>query len=181
VRPSNTTIKTLFGLSGNLCAYPECTEEMTNPAWRTVCGEIAHIRGEKPGSARYDPSMTDEERCDYWNLILLCPLHHKLIDGLDPDGHSVERLQDMKAHHEERMGERTNWADEDDLTKFAVLVVEDQFLREPAPAQTLHDSAGATDSIATPRLRTMTDSASATDSLARPVARTLTDTAGAEA
>jgi predicted restriction endonuclease len=85
-RPRITTIKTLFALSCNVCAYPGCDQRMTDPSWNEVRADMAHIRGEKPGAARYDASMTDDERHDYANLLLLCPNHHRLIDRLDPSG-----------------------------------------------------------------------------------------------
>jgi hypothetical protein len=34
--------------------------------------------------------MTDEQRYDFDNLILLCPNHHARIDDLEPDRFTVE-------------------------------------------------------------------------------------------
>lgn len=48
-----------------MCAFPECGKHLTYDAKvgdDTYVGEAAHIRGEKPTAARYDASMTDEER-----------------------------------------------------------------------------------------------------------------------
>jgi len=67
--------------SGDRCAFPDCGIALTieggqgNPS---VIGEAAHIAGEREGSARYDPSMTDEQRNHYNNLIYLCPTHHRV-------------------------------------------------------------------------------------------------------
>jgi hypothetical protein len=61
--------------------------------------EIAHIKGEKPSSARYDANMTDDERNAYHNLILLCPTCHKLIDD-QPNTYTVEGLHRIKEEHE---------------------------------------------------------------------------------
>jgi len=49
-------------------------------------GEMAHIRGENPGSNRHDENQTAEQRNDYENLILLCPNHHTLIDKRENEG-----------------------------------------------------------------------------------------------
>jgi hypothetical protein len=90
--PREPVVKTLFAYSNNVCSFadaergsPACEEQLTNPGWKRVKGRICHIRGESPGSARYEESMTDEARRAYDNLILLCPNHHTLIDDLEPD------------------------------------------------------------------------------------------------
>lgn len=67
-------------------------------------GQAAHIRGENPGAARYDASMTDEERDSYRNLIYLCSDHHAQIDKQKAD-FSVDCLLAMKARHEAKVRE----------------------------------------------------------------------------
>src|SRR4051812_16433756 len=71
-RPGLSTIKTLFAHSCNRCAFPGCDQRLTDPTWNGVRADIAHIRGEKPGAARYAPDMTDDERNPIDNLMLLC-------------------------------------------------------------------------------------------------------------
>ncbi|OPZ98848.1 MAG: hypothetical protein BWY71_01144 [Planctomycetes bacterium ADurb.Bin412] len=65
-----------------------------------ILGVMAHIRGGKPGSARYDDSMTDAQRNHFDNLIFLCPNHHAEIDKLRPELYPPARLLEMKAAHE---------------------------------------------------------------------------------
>ena len=65
-------------------------------------GEVAHIAGLRPGSPRYDPNMTDDQRNHYDNLIYLCPTHHTLIDK-QAQNYSVEKLREMKRIHEEKV------------------------------------------------------------------------------
>lgn len=120
---SITVIKTLFGASPNVCSYRGCDEKLTDPGWKEVNAEIAHICGERPGAARYDPLMSDVERNGYDNLLLLCPKHHKLIDRLDPDGHPVELLREMKARSAEHGAQARPWATADVLTRYAVLLI----------------------------------------------------------
>jgi hypothetical protein len=119
---SVTTIKTLFALSCNRCAYPGCEEALTDPSWGQVKADIAHIRGEPDGSARYDPSMTDDERNSYANLLLLCPNHHRLVDRLDPAGHPVARMHEIKQRAEAACTHH-DWAPEVALERFAMLAV----------------------------------------------------------
>ena len=72
----------LAHLSGGLCYWPGCPE----PVLREVDGkirpivEIAHIRAAFPGGPRYDTTMTDDERRDFRNLLLLCNPHHDEVD-----------------------------------------------------------------------------------------------------
>jgi len=96
--PSRPTVKRLFAVSGNKCAFPECDRPLVDPSTGSIIGEICHIRGEKPGAKRYDPSQTNKERHGFDNLILLCALHHKIIDD-DEQAYTVERLREMKASH----------------------------------------------------------------------------------
>lgn len=93
-------VKQLFALSGNLCAFPDCTERIVDSS-DTIIGEICHIKGHKPNSARYDPKQTDAERRSFDNLILMCGKHNKIVD--DNNNHhkyTVEWLRRVKAQHE---------------------------------------------------------------------------------
>lgn len=95
--PRTPTVKRLFTLSGNQCAFPKCKEPMV--VGETVIGKICHIKGNKDGSARYDKTQPDEERQSFENLILMCGKHHDVIDD-DEEAYTVERLVRMKADHE---------------------------------------------------------------------------------
>jgi hypothetical protein len=72
----------LFSLSGNTCALPGCEEQLFKRGWEGIKAEVCHIAGEKEGAARWDPNMTDSERRDFTNLIVLCPTSHTVIDQL---------------------------------------------------------------------------------------------------
>lgn len=95
--PGITDIKLLFARSGNRCAFPKCRAPMALDG--TLTGEICHIKGARPGSARFDPGQTDVERHAYSNLVLMCPTHHTVIDD-DEDAYTVERLYKIKTEHE---------------------------------------------------------------------------------
>lgn len=95
--PGITDIKMLFARSGNRCAFPKCRAPMAVNG--TLTGEVCHIKGVRPGSARYDPGQTDVERHAYANLVLMCPTHHTVVDD-DEEAYTVERLCKIKAAHE---------------------------------------------------------------------------------
>lgn len=96
-RPGDGAIKQLFARSGNRCAYPRCPVEIVQGD--TVVGEVCHIRAAWPDGRRHDPRQSPRERHAYGNLILLCRIHHTVIDD-DPEAYTVERLLKMKADHE---------------------------------------------------------------------------------
>ena len=77
--PSLPTIKKLFALSGNICAFPSCQTPLVEDSG-TVTGKICHIKAKNKNGPRYDKKQTDEERNSYENLILLCGRHHDIID-----------------------------------------------------------------------------------------------------
>lgn len=120
---SITIVKALFAASPNVCAYTGCDEKLTAPAWKEANAEIAHICGERPGAPRFDPAMSVDERNSYDNLMLLCPKHHKLIDRLDPDCHTVAVLREMKAKSELHGSTSRAWATDVELVRFALLLM----------------------------------------------------------
>jgi hypothetical protein len=96
--PSVSSVKRLFALSGNRCAFPKCGCPIVEPSG-TVTGIICHIKARSKGGPRYDARQTQEERHGFPNLVLMCSRHSKLIDS-EPRTYSVELLGEMKAIHE---------------------------------------------------------------------------------
>ena len=97
------TRKMLWGRAANRCALPSCHLELVIDATETddetLVGEECHIVAKSPDGPRGDSSLTPEQRDKYGNLILLCAVHHKLVDD-QPGEYTVERLQQMKQEHE---------------------------------------------------------------------------------
>lgn len=60
-----------------------------------IIGEHAHIRGENPGSARYDSNYSEDKVTTEENLILLCANCHSMIDK-DENNWTVEKLLETK-------------------------------------------------------------------------------------
>jgi hypothetical protein len=89
-------------LSGNVCAFDGCAEQLAIVAADgevVVLGEIAHIVGESPDGPRGVSPLSKTDRGRVENLMLLCNRHHQLIDD-KPDLFTVEKLLQMKADHE---------------------------------------------------------------------------------
>lgn len=99
--PSRPTVKRLFAVSGNHCAFPKCPTPLVDPKSGSIVGEICHIKGEKMDAPRHDKHQSDKERHGFDNLLLLCNVHHKIVDD-DDKAYTVERLIQMKKDHEAR-------------------------------------------------------------------------------
>jgi hypothetical protein len=87
--------------SGGVCAYPKCGKHLTYESKAgadTYVAEAAHIRGEKPSAARYDASMTEDERDSVHNLIFMCTDHHTIIDKVEADWPTATLLAIKTAH-----------------------------------------------------------------------------------
>ena len=98
-QPSQPTVKRLFAVSGNCCAFPNCSTSLIDPESGSVVGEICHISGQNPGAPRYDAGQSAKERHGFDNLILMCNVHHKVVDD-NPVAYPVERLVQLKKDHE---------------------------------------------------------------------------------
>lgn len=100
--PNLSTIKRLFAMSGNMCAFPGCQVPIVEESG-TVTGEICHIKAQSPMGPRYDPDQKDEQRHSYENLILFCRRHHKVVDS-QASLYDVDALKEIKAIHEGLVG-----------------------------------------------------------------------------
>jgi hypothetical protein len=94
---SDLTIKRLYALSDNRCAFPDCPIVFTSPTNTTNYSNICHIEDAEEG-VRFNPNMTDKQRSSFENLILLCPNHH--VETNDTEKFTVDSLREMKQRHE---------------------------------------------------------------------------------
>lgn len=96
------THKMLWGRSGNRCAFSECrkilVEDETETDDESIVGDEAHIVAKEENGPRGDSTLTQEQRDKYGNLMLLCKIHHKIVDD-QPLTYSVEVLSQMKNAH----------------------------------------------------------------------------------
>jgi hypothetical protein len=103
--PKPEVLRSLYLLSGNLCAMPDCDHVLINNAG-TMIGKICHIEAAEKGGARFNERMSNEDRRAAANLILLCSPHHDVIDDKKNERTwPVSRLQTLKREHEDRFRE----------------------------------------------------------------------------
>ena len=96
----------LIAVARGLCQFPDCgtqcyvrTESKDND-FLTI-GHVAHIVSQSDDGPRADPLLPTKEKDAYSNLLLMCPSHHRIIDG-DIVQYTVGILHGWKGRHEER-------------------------------------------------------------------------------
>jgi tetratricopeptide (TPR) repeat protein len=97
--PKSNVIRALFALSGNQCAFPDCSHALISEKG-TFISQICHIEAANKGGERYNPAQTDEERSSIQNLVLFCYAHHRETD--DVNEFTVQRLKQIKKDHEDK-------------------------------------------------------------------------------
>jgi hypothetical protein len=93
--------KLLWGLAHNRCAIcrTPLVLEATSSDPKSIVGDEAHIVAQSPTGPRAG-SLSSADLDRYENLILLCKVHHKLVDD-QPIAYTVDRLREIKAEHED--------------------------------------------------------------------------------
>lgn len=101
---SAKTRKMLWGRGASRCSFSDCRRELVMDIAEaddpTVVGEEAHIVAREPDGPRGSSSLTTEQRDFYGNLVLLCSIHHKIIDDNEAV-YPVSRLHEIKKAHED--------------------------------------------------------------------------------
>jgi len=109
---SDKTRKVLWGRSGSLCAF--CKTHLVIDASKfdpeAVVGDECHIVSSASNGPRHDPSVDQGLIDGMDNLILLCRVHHKLVDD-QPETFSADTLKQLKANHEKWVKERLSEPD----------------------------------------------------------------------
>jgi hypothetical protein len=108
------THKRLWAHAGEECAFPGCSQTLFVPVEsgegeETIVGKECHIVARADDGPRGPSSLSSKEserwryliddRDGYANLILLCGVHHDVIDA-DVAEYTIERLLGMKRDHE---------------------------------------------------------------------------------
>ncbi|WP_052350640.1 HNH endonuclease [Paenibacillus gorillae] len=98
---SDKTRKTLWGRSGNRCSI--CKLELiideTEKDDSSIIGEECHIISGQMNGPRHDQNRPKDKIDRYDNLILLCRIHHKMIDD-QPETFTKEIIKQIKVKHE---------------------------------------------------------------------------------
>ena len=98
---TDKTRKLLWGRSGSRCAI--CKQELiisaTSEDNESIVGDECHIISGEINGPRYNPSYPEEKIDSYENLMILCRVHHKMVDD-QPSTFTSEILLQIKNNHE---------------------------------------------------------------------------------
>ncbi|WCF08320.1 HNH endonuclease [Paenibacillus thiaminolyticus] len=113
---SDKTRKILWGRSGSRCSI--CKLELiideTEKDDSSIVGEECHIISGQRNGPRHDPNRPKDEIDTYENLILLCRIHHKMIDD-QPETFTENIIKQIKVNHELWVSARLNQQDSKQL------------------------------------------------------------------
>lgn len=94
----------VWARSGNRCAFPDCNHELvvgdTKSDDESVIGDEAHIVAREPNGPRGDDPLPEDARDKFDNLILLCRIHHKIVDD-HPEKYTKAVLVEFKRQHQD--------------------------------------------------------------------------------
>jgi hypothetical protein len=97
----------LWALAAGRCQYRGCNKNLVGDLISgnedALFGFIAHIVADSASGPRGDPVRSPQLAKSLENLMLLCAVHHKLVDVDDEAGHPEAVLLTMKADHEARV------------------------------------------------------------------------------
>ncbi len=98
---SDKTRKILWGRSGNRCAIcrTPLVAERTDFDLEAVVGDECHIHSRSSEGPRHLPSLAATECDSLDNLVLLCRVHHKMLDD-QVETYSADVIRSIKINHE---------------------------------------------------------------------------------
>ncbi len=99
--------KILWARSGNRCAICQhaLVVDETDADSASVVGDECHIVSGAKGGPRHDPAYPDCDIDTLPNLILLCRVHHKMVDD-QAETYTADVLRTIKASHEKWVEEK---------------------------------------------------------------------------
>jgi len=106
---SDKNRKILWGRSGNRCAI--CKIELIfdddSSNNKSIVGDECHIISGQANGPRYNPEFPVDNINSYNNLMLLCKVHHKMIDDLF-ETYTDDILRNIKETHEKWVTKKLN-------------------------------------------------------------------------
>lgn len=106
---TDRTRKILWGNSGNRCSICKCQLiiDATDKDDISIIGEECHIVSGQINGPRHDMKFDQEKIDTHENLLLLCRVHHKMIDD-QVSYYTADILRKLKFNHVKWVVERLN-------------------------------------------------------------------------
>ena len=104
---TDKTRKVLWGRSGNRCAICRQTlvVDCTDVDDHAVVGDECHIHSGARNGPRYDATFNEALIDEFDNLLLLCRVHHKMVDD-QKETYTADILRSIKRNHEQWVNEK---------------------------------------------------------------------------
>lgn len=98
---TDKTRKVLWGRSGNRCAFcrHKLVVDQTELDAESVVGDECHIISGVTNGPRHDSYIPADQLDEISNLLLLCRVHHKMVDD-QCDTYTAYLLRNIKSNHE---------------------------------------------------------------------------------
>ena len=87
------TLKHIFALTGNQCAFPDCEHELFDGD--VFVAQVCHIYPANSNWPRFDKSRSDEQNREFSNLLVLCYKHHKIVDNVESP-YTAKQMKEIK-------------------------------------------------------------------------------------
>jgi hypothetical protein len=102
VQPRKTTARMLYAYSGGVCA--RCRESLfaTADSKPVTIADMAHIIAASPEGPRGSGALSEDQRAEFENLMLLCPSCHRLVDQA-PESYPASILRRWKDEVQDRV------------------------------------------------------------------------------
>lgn len=102
--PDAQTQRRLFAASAGYCQNPGCVNELfVEAAGKSIhIAEMAHVFAATDGGPRTNPSLSQEERGAFENLIMLCANCHTMVDKA-PEAFPDKMILNWKREHENKL------------------------------------------------------------------------------
>jgi len=102
--PDQNTKYRLFAASGGYCQSPTCNRVLfiDTGSRRIHIAEIAHVFAANDDGPRADKELSEAERAEFGNLILLCSACHTMIDKA-PEDFPDTVIKRWKRNHQARL------------------------------------------------------------------------------
>lgn len=133
---TDKTRKVLWGRSGNRCAIcrQRLVVEETDIDAESVVGDECHIISDAPNGPRHDPTLPLDKTDEISNLLLLCRVHHKMVDD-QYETYTTELLRGIKSSHEKWV--ESKFRDKEDIPPVKI-----KRLKSEIPSQLLAMTSG---------------------------------------
>ena len=96
LNPTPPTLRWLFAVSGNRCAFPNCDNPAIDDSG-DLLAEVCHIEAANVTGERFNHSQSNEDRRQFENLIILCRHHHAVTNNVEE--YPVHAMRKLKADH----------------------------------------------------------------------------------